>query len=120
MITHEALPVWASIDDSNPPDRVIVADPAEAYEEALSALGNPERTQYWLEVARRCITERLLDALRGNLSLMNAVGSTGLHLRIAANDAYRLDQLPEGDGAALGVVEFRRWYQSYLNNLARP
>lgn len=118
MLNHEALPAWAQIDDSNPADHIIVADPAGAYEEALTALGVEERTQYWLEVARRCFTERLLDLLRGNLSLMIAVGATGLHLRIDRGDgSYALANFPEGDGAARGVAEFRQYYQGYLNNL---
>ena len=111
-MNHPALPARASIEDGT----VFVA-PGLAYEEALTALGVTDRTQYWLEVARRCCTERLHIAVKGSLDLMNAIGGTGLHLRILRDDNYRLDLYPEGEGAEAGSRGFRKHYQTYLNNL---
>lgn len=112
---HPELPVWADIEDG-----VIVFSPGDAYEEALKALAAPARDQYWMEVARRCATERLHQAVAGSLPLMTALGATGLGIRILRDDAYTLSKLPAGKGAALGALEFRQYYQGYLNGLSRP
>lgn len=90
------LPRWARQDDAG---RVEI-DAGVAYPLVLAALGVEAPTQYWLEVARRCVTHRLKET----------VGAP-LHLHIVdPSGAWRLADHPPGPGADAGVAEFRTHY----------
>lgn len=119
------LPDWAAVEESGG-EKIVLIDPAAAYEEAAVALtaSGMDFTawdQYRLEVARRCVTKRLKELIKSDLDLMNMVGSTGLNLRIARNDAYRLTNHAEGLGAEEGtsLAALSLHYQPYLNGLPK-
>ncbi len=114
MTKHPNLPAWADIVND-----AIEFDPADAYGEALAVLGVDKPDQYWLEVARRCVTNRLKDIVKADLDLMNALASTGLRLKIRRNEAFALANHPPGAGAEAGVQQFRKYYQDYLARVAR-
>lgn len=110
MKKNTSLPAWADV-----VDQVIEFDPEHAYEEVRQALKIKKWDQYWLEVARRLCTNRLKVIVRGDLSLMNALASTGLKVRILKNDAVGiLSRHPKGKGADLGATEFRLFMESYM------
>ena len=111
---HPKLPKWATIDNGQ-----IVVNPRPAYEEALAALGNPAPDQYWMEVARRCCTERVVQIARDNLDIMVALGSTVISLKILRDKFALLTDYPPGAGAHEGSFKFRQHYQTYLNGLPK-
>lgn len=76
--------------------RRIVVDPAKAYPLYFNLLGQPAVTQYWMEVARMCFTQDLIE-----------VYGKPLHIQIARNLNYRLDRYPRGDGPEAGAAGFR-------------
>ncbi len=91
-----ACPQWAHI---NPRDGFVEIDPDVAYPIALELLGM-RADQYSLEVARRCLTHALKDAL-----------GPPLNIRILPRDRWRLVRHPEGSGQAAAGQEFRAHYR---------
>jgi hypothetical protein len=91
----KGLPAWAE-----PQDGKIHIDPDKAYPAYLDKLGVTEIDQYWLEVARRCITEDLRQIVDGPI-----------HVVIDAKDGrWALKHYPEGAGADAGANGFRKHY----------
>ncbi len=98
MAKAPTLPRWAK--------RVrgeIHVTPAVVYPLFLKHLGvaMANATQYDLEVARRCFTTELRDRLGGKITV-----------RIAKDDAWRLDRFPPGEGADAGAQSFRKHYRA--------
>ena len=91
------LPRWARQAE----DGVIEIDPDVAYPVylALLSIDLDELSQFWLEVARRCLTADLKTLL-----------GTPLYLRFRPSEHWVLARLPAGGGAALGAGSFRAFY----------
>jgi hypothetical protein len=95
-VGQAGLPRWAKRDA----DDMIEVDPDLAYPVYLALLGVQALDQFWLEVARRCLTTDL-KALLG----------TPLCVRILAGSGrYALAAVPPGGGAAFGAATFRTFY----------
>jgi hypothetical protein len=98
------LPSWAVL---NSTDGFVEVEPQLFYPTMLEALQIEEPTQYWLEVARRCGTEYLLEVL----------GLKQLKLRIRKNPKWKLTNFEPGDGALAGASAFRKYYGGVKNKL---
>lgn len=97
------LPHWAT----GTPDGVIEIDPDTAYPLVLDLLEIVNPDQYWLEVARRCVTEKL-----------RLLHGPGLSLRILPKARkWSLGNFPEGMGAARGCDEFRKHWNRIKDQL---
>jgi hypothetical protein len=95
------LPEWAAWAEDE--DGLYVAvDPNVVYPMWLDKLGvgKAARTQYWLEVARRCFTEALKERLAPS-------GVPLERLRILKGEAWRLVNFPAGEGEQAGSLGFR-------------
>lgn len=77
-------------------DGRVIVDPAKAYPLYFNLLGEPPATQYWMEVARMCFTQDLIE-----------VYGKPLHLVITKNPAFALVRFPRGDGPEAGQAGFR-------------
>lgn len=84
-------------------DGRVIVDPAKAYPFYFALLGEPECTQYWLEVARMCFTEDLAR-LYGH----------PLHVVILKNDRFALKRWPVGAGAELGAASWKPHYDKLV------
>jgi hypothetical protein len=94
--SQAGLPRWAKRGD----DGMIEVDPDLAYPLYLRLLGVQTLDQFWLEVARRCLTADL-KALLG----------TPLAIRILEGSGrYALAAVAAGGGPALGAATFRTFY----------
>ncbi len=93
-----ALPQWARWGDDG---ETVLVDPDQAYPIYLALLGIEldDADQFWVEVARRCLTADLKTLL-----------GAPLHLRITDSRRWVLASLPAGGGAALGASSFRTFY----------
>jgi hypothetical protein len=91
------LPRWVRLAD----DGVFEVDPDIAYPVYLALLGIDldELDQFWLEVARRCLTADLKTLL-----------GTPLYLRIRPSEHWVLAKFPAGGAAAMGAGAFRAFY----------
>lgn len=97
--SREKLPAWAKRNGD-----AIEVIPSFVYPYYMEKLGVEEVTQYWLEVARRCMTEDLKKIVGGPL-----------HIRILKDLAWRLENFPVGDGDERGRTEFRKHYNKIKN-----
>lgn len=104
------LPKWAAIKGTT-----IEVNPAAAYSEAFKALGVKIIDQYWLEVARRCFTNRIKDLVRGDADLRDALVSKCLDIRICRDPAFVLADYPFGAGPDMGSLGFRKHYRTYIS-----
>lgn len=96
------LPGWAVWGEDS--DGIYVAvDPNVVYPLWLEKLGveKAARTQYWLEVARRCFTEALKEHLAPSGVKLD-------RLRILKGEPWRLANFPPGEGEQAGSLGFRR------------
>lgn len=93
-----ALPQWARWAEDG---ETVLVDPDQAYPIYLALLGIEldDADQFWVEVARRCLTADLKTLL-----------GAPLHLRITDSRRWVLASLPAGGGAALGASSFRTFY----------
>lgn len=116
ITVQRSIPSWASIQSVKQWDSAtqqeldipfIVIDPQTAYPLVLALLGqHPD--QYWLEVARRCLTAALLDMV-----------GPGINVKILNRPEWALAKYPEGDGEARGGAEFRRHYEPIKGGLLK-
>jgi hypothetical protein len=96
--SQAGLPRWAR----RSADGLVEVDPDVAYPVYLALLGIDldEVDQFWLEVARRCLTTDLKARLGTPLAIRILEGS----------GRYALASLPPGGDAALGAATFRTFY----------
>lgn len=100
----KALPHWCSFNKST--GRIEI-NPDKMYGVCLGALGE-RANQYWLEVARRCVTTYVLEKFKSF--------KEPLYVRFVKtkNNKYKLnkyeDLSPNKDDAARGAGEFRAYY----------
>lgn len=97
------LPVWVTVNAARTEAEgrlVLEVDRDRAYPDYLERLGVETPDQYWLEVARRCLTKDLQELVRQPITL-----------RILATGDWNLADHPPGKGDAAGAAEFRRHWE---------
>lgn len=106
------LPAWARIENDADGEYILV-HPDNVYPRYIEDLrgieGGPvgAADQYWIEVARRCMTKDLREII-----------GRPFRLRIARDDNWRLDAHQQGRGPEAGAAEFRRHWNR-LNKARR-
>lgn len=114
----DALPTFAQYVDGR-----VEVDPGVVYPQYLAELAEcregVDKNQYWVEVARRCMTHDIKMAIGGGFTLK-------LANPVHKNDAWALHKLPEREGEApglsalLGSAEFLTHWNALQRHRQQP